>query len=898
MKKYFILFAVLIGFLASSSAWALSPFWFSTVAYDANGAVVTSGTATVVVTITGTFTNSPYTQIVENVPVDAYGVFSVQIGGGTNWTDVTEAATTKITITYDGVNVYGNVLANTYRENFTSKGSILITDSNVDPAAEIQVSKLADGDARQLLQTAANGIDVEWTNDIAVPGTISGASSLTLGSQTQGGSIDIYDGTNAEPAITMNSSGIISAAGYTISGTAGTIAVEGITFNGTSISGATSFELSGDAITSVVQSGDFENVLGTVTDAQLISAAAVKEAITGASNTLAGSKFLTYAADDNLSAEIVPTGGAGITYTYDDAEGTATWDVNVDGSTIEINTDALRVKASGITANELAADAVTTAKILNSNVTVAKIANGTANQVMLTNGAGDATSWGLLTNANIDAAAEIAYSKLDLAGSIVDADVATGADIDVSKLYKGTTEGYLLVAATGTNKGGVWTDPADLTIGTAAKVANKLTIGGGLSTYNGTYDGSEAVTVAVDPDATLAIDGTSHKLGINLDNENTWTGAQTFNVSIDSKGYITNSTGSTAVIVRDLEGLVVNNGTTNIMIVDGSGNTTIAGTLGVTGATTLSSTLAVTGSATIGNGVTSTSASSLSFYGPGNGTDAGTTWTAFKAQTQGSNITYTLPAALPGTGNYYLKADTDGGLTWATASAANVANALTFGDGLSPNGETFNGSSAKTISVLYDASLKVDGTTKQLGIDLTHANHWTTNTQWFDLVDIDGGSIDGTAIGANSASTGAFTTLSASSATTLSSTLAVTGDVTVNTNKFTVTASSGNTNVGGTLGVTGNTTLGGTLKMGVTAAANTTELGAAVTTFIKYSGAGNIASTVLPTVTEGTIIQLMNTSDTSALTITGLLGERSTVILQIGDMRSFMYANGGWTLLN
>jgi hypothetical protein len=42
-------------------------------------------------------------------------------------------------------------------------------------------------------------------------------------------------------------------------------------------------------------------------------------------------------------------------------------------------------------------------------------------------------------------------------------------------------------------------------------------------------------------------------------------------------------------------------------------------------------------------------------------------------------------------------------------------------------------------------------------------------------VDIDGGAIDGTAIGANSASSGSFTTLAASGATTLSSTLAVTG---------------------------------------------------------------------------------------------------------------------------
>lgn len=38
--------------------------------------------------------------------------------------------------------------------------------------AEIPVSRLADGSARQLLQTAANGTDVEWTSNVDIPGTL------------------------------------------------------------------------------------------------------------------------------------------------------------------------------------------------------------------------------------------------------------------------------------------------------------------------------------------------------------------------------------------------------------------------------------------------------------------------------------------------------------------------------------------------------------------------------------------------------------------------------------------------------------------------------------------------------------------------------------------------------
>jgi len=52
-----------------------------------------------------------------------------------------------------------------------------------------------------------------------------------------------------------------------------------------------------------------------------------------------------------------------------------TLNVAVDDSTIEISSDALQVKASGITSTELASNAVTTAKITDGNVTNAKLAN-------------------------------------------------------------------------------------------------------------------------------------------------------------------------------------------------------------------------------------------------------------------------------------------------------------------------------------------------------------------------------------------------------------------------------------------------------------------------------------------------------------------------------------------
>jgi len=47
-----------------------------------------------------------------------------------------------------------------------------IVNDDISPTAEIAVNKLANGSARQLLQTADNGNDVEWTSNVDIPGTL------------------------------------------------------------------------------------------------------------------------------------------------------------------------------------------------------------------------------------------------------------------------------------------------------------------------------------------------------------------------------------------------------------------------------------------------------------------------------------------------------------------------------------------------------------------------------------------------------------------------------------------------------------------------------------------------------------------------------------------------------
>jgi hypothetical protein len=61
-------------------------------------------------------------------------------------------------------------------------GNASITNADIAANAEIAVSKLADGAARQLLQTDAAGTGVEWTDNVDIPGTLDVTGSATFDS--------------------------------------------------------------------------------------------------------------------------------------------------------------------------------------------------------------------------------------------------------------------------------------------------------------------------------------------------------------------------------------------------------------------------------------------------------------------------------------------------------------------------------------------------------------------------------------------------------------------------------------------------------------------------------------------------------------------------------------------
>jgi hypothetical protein len=141
-------------------------------------------------------------------------------------------------------------------------------------------------------------------------------------------------------------------------------------------------------------------------------------------------------------------------------------------------------------------------------------------------------------------------------------------------------------------------------------------------------------------------------------------------------------------------------------------------------------------------------------------------------------------------------------------------------------------------------------------------------TTTMPVVNINGGQIDATTVGASTPSSVAATTLTASGNATVGGTLGITGNttaggtlgVTGNTTAGGTLGVTGNTTVGGTLGVTGNTTVGGTL--GVTG--DVTVTGGDIkssggTTAISISGANttlagtanNIGTTTAGTITNG-----------------------------------------------
>ena len=83
-----------------------------------------------------------------------------------------------------------------------------IVNADINAAAEIEVSKLKDGSARQILQTAPNGSDVEWTSNVDIPGSLDVTSNADIDGDLNVDGSTVLKGTTATTITTSGNSTI------------------------------------------------------------------------------------------------------------------------------------------------------------------------------------------------------------------------------------------------------------------------------------------------------------------------------------------------------------------------------------------------------------------------------------------------------------------------------------------------------------------------------------------------------------------------------------------------------------------------------------------------------------------------------------------------------------------
>ena len=143
---------------------------------DQNGTVIVSGNASIVNADINASAAIAYSKLATLTSGN------IVLGSSANVATST-AVTGDVTISNTGV---------------TAIASNVIVDGDISASAEIAVSKLADGTARQLLQTDAAGTGVEWTDNVDIPGTLDVTGAATFdGSVYVGGSLTL-EGTTAD----------------------------------------------------------------------------------------------------------------------------------------------------------------------------------------------------------------------------------------------------------------------------------------------------------------------------------------------------------------------------------------------------------------------------------------------------------------------------------------------------------------------------------------------------------------------------------------------------------------------------------------------------------------------------------------------------------------------------
>lgn len=551
-----------------------------------------------------------------------------------------------------------------------------IVNADIAATAEIAVSKLADGTARQLLQTDAAGTGVEWTSNVDVPGTLDVTGAATFdGNVTVQGDLTV-NGTeviiNTQTLEVEDKNVIIGkvATPSDVTADGGGLTLKGSTDKTITWLDATDAWTLSEHVN--IASAKEYRIAGTkVLDATSLGSAVVSSSLTSVGTITSGTWQGTAIGASYLDASVVTTGSSGVVTSTMITDGTI-----VDG------------------------DISATAEIA-----VSKLADGAARQLLQTDAAGTGVEWtsnvdlpGTLTVAGAvvfaDKAIEIgavaspsdttadgggivlqgALPKLLLWSNATDAwtssehiDLASGKSyyINGTAVLSGSTLGSGVTTSSLTSVG---------TIGTG--VWNATTIGAG---YGGTGQTSytNGQLLIGKTDGTLAKATITAGSGVTVTNGD---GAITI-AATGSGGTVTAVTGTSPITstggntpdISIQDSTTTQKGAVQLEDSTSSTSTTKAATPNaVKSAYDLAdAALPKAGGILTGN-ITLNGQSDLRFADSDS-----SNWVAFQAPTTiASNITWTLPNA-DGSADQVLKTDGSGNLGWATAGGGGVTVTVT-----------------------------------------------------------------------------------------------------------------------------------------------------------------------------------------------------------------------------
>lgn len=172
---------------AATKGWVASQVASGTVADATYGDIEVSNAGTTWELVAGAISNDDINSSAGIDPSKIYGTAVTLIDTGTvtstmiaDGTIVDGDINASAAINKTKINGTAITAADTGTVTSTMIADGTIVNADINATAEIAVSKLADGAARQLLQTDAAGTGVEWTDNVDIPGTLDVTGATTL----------------------------------------------------------------------------------------------------------------------------------------------------------------------------------------------------------------------------------------------------------------------------------------------------------------------------------------------------------------------------------------------------------------------------------------------------------------------------------------------------------------------------------------------------------------------------------------------------------------------------------------------------------------------------------------------------------------------------------------------